>query len=99
VQNAQQRVDWRCRRCISGCAGAEFLDQGLREFAAESTEDPHIREIVQFMTVSAWKFRETADAWLGRLAEQVAGVPHGDGWIGIFAPGGVGDWSTIRRRR
>lgn len=50
--------------------GAEFLDNDLRQFVAESSEDPRVREIAAFMTASAWKFRETADAWLGRLASK-----------------------------
>jgi transcription antitermination factor NusB len=50
--------------------GAGFIDEGLREFANETTEDPKVREISQEMAQKAWKFHETADLWLGRLAEK-----------------------------
>lgn len=51
--------------------GADLIvNGGLAEFIAETTEDPKIRELAYFMAKSAWLFHETADQWLGRLAEK-----------------------------
>ena len=48
--------------------GESFLDDGLQPFINETTNDPKIREIASFMARSAWKFRDTADDWIGRIA-------------------------------
>ncbi|MCL2645850.1 MAG: transcription antitermination factor NusB [Phycisphaerales bacterium] len=45
-----------------------FLDEGLVPFVNETTNDPKIREIASFMAQSTWKFRDTADEWIGRIA-------------------------------
>ena len=45
-----------------------FLDEGLVPFVNETTNDPKVREIAGFMARSAWKFRDTADEWIGRIA-------------------------------
>jgi N utilization substance protein B len=41
---------------------------GLQGFVEGSTDDPKIRDLAYFMARSAWLFRATADAWMGRIA-------------------------------
>lgn len=50
--------------------GDDFIVSGLQEFIAETTDDAKVRDIAYFMAKSAWAFRETADAWLTRLASR-----------------------------
>jgi N utilization substance protein B len=41
---------------------------GLQGFIDQATDDPRVREIAYFMVKSAWSFKSTADAWMGRIA-------------------------------
>lgn len=50
--------------------GDAYLIDGLQGFVDQATEEPKVREIAYFMAKSAWAFRPTADAWLGRIAEK-----------------------------
>lgn len=47
--------------------GDAFLAD-LQPFVNESAEDPRVRELALFMANSAWKFKTTADDWIGRIA-------------------------------
>ena len=51
--------------------GESFLTggrEGLQGFVDQATEEPKVREVAYFMARSAWLFRSTADAWMGRIA-------------------------------
>jgi len=50
--------------------GDSFLDEGLQAFVNETTDDPKVRDVACFMAKGAWKFRDTADDWIGRIASK-----------------------------
>ena len=50
--------------------GDAYLDDGLKGFIDQATEDPKVREIAYFMSKSAWAYHATADEWLGRVASK-----------------------------
>ena len=50
--------------------GDTYLDEGLRDFVNQATEDPKVRELAFFMGKSAWAYHATADEWLGRIASK-----------------------------
>jgi len=50
--------------------GDAYLDEGLRGFIEQASEDPKVREMAYFMSKSAWAYHATADEWLGRIASK-----------------------------
>ncbi len=50
--------------------GQDFLIHQLNDFVAETTSDPKIRDIAVHMARGAWEFHNTADQWLGRIADK-----------------------------
>ena len=50
--------------------GQTFLDEGLKGFIDQSSDDPRIRDISFFMAKSAWVYHPTTDEWIGRLAKE-----------------------------
>ncbi len=54
----------------SDVQGRGFLDVSVQEFAAESSEDPNVRDIAVYMAREAGGYAPTADAWLDRLTPQ-----------------------------